>query len=469
MRRRPIVILALAGLALGIALCLARAARTPAGRAPSTGTAPVGAPDAAESAAHGVVLVTLDTTRADRFSSAPDSPLAKTRIWLARGTRFTEAVTPAPVTGPAHASIMTGLDPVGHGALSNSTPLPPTAVTLAERLTPRFQTAAFVSSSVLRRARGLEQGFAFYDDEVATPYTPRALERAAAATTDRALAWLAAHDDAPFFVWLHYFDAHAPYRPPPALLPKGYDDLLADPERAPTIEQLDAIFDRRVALDARTVAFYQALYDGELRAIDGELARLARYFEERPYADRLLLALTADHGEELYEHDAFFQHNRSLYDGVMRVPLVLMGPGVPTATVTRQVSTASLFATLLTLVGETPPPGVAPSLFADTVGEPQIIMKEPHPAIAPWGVGVRAPPWKLLSFEGAPPRLFDLAADPRERYDVSAAHPEVAARLQGLSRARVIEPLRALVARGGVGADVDPETRAMLEALGYTQ
>jgi hypothetical protein len=96
-------------------------------------------------------------------------------------------------------------------------------------------------------------------------------------------------------------------------------------------------------------------------------------------------------------------------------------------------------------------------------------MKEPHPAIAPWGVGVRAPPWKLLSFEGAPPRLFDLAADPRERYDVSAAHPEVAARLQGLSRARVIEPLRALVARGGVGADVDPETRAMLEALGYTQ
>ncbi len=173
-----------------------------------------------------VVLVTLDTTRADHLGSYGDEE-ANTPVLdrLAReGVRFETAISPAPLTLPAHASILTGLDPPSHGVRHNGQfRLAEEQETLAERLRAEgYQTAAFVGSFVLDRRYGLAQGFDTYDDRVdASPdasFGGIENERKGEAVTDAALAWLKETKErsgsTPFFLWVHYYDAHYPYDPP---------------------------------------------------------------------------------------------------------------------------------------------------------------------------------------------------------------------------------------------------------------
>jgi arylsulfatase A-like enzyme len=254
-----------------------------------------------------ILLVTLDTTRADAIGPEADGIETPSFDALARrGRRFRQAYATVPETLPSHASMMTGLYPAGHGVNQNARPLAATHPVLAERLRGAgYRTAAVVSSFVLARRFGLARGFETYDDALPAGQS----ERGAAATTDRALA-LVGQGAGPLFLWVHYFDPHAPYLPP-------------EPYRS---------------------RFAARPYLGEVAAMDEQLGRLVQSFEQRAGGPAAIL-VAADHGEGLGDHGES-QHGNLLYQSTMHVPLVAVGHGVAPAVVDTPVSVRRVFHTV---------------------------------------------------------------------------------------------------------------------------
>ena len=249
-----------------------------------------------------VVLVTIDTLRADHVGSYGNAAAATPNLdaLAARGVRFQTAVAHVPLTGPSHASILTGLTPLAHGFRDNGGYALGTAVkTAAEDFRAAgYRTAAFVSGFPLDRRFGFDRGFETYDDHLPrgndrrrTPY----VERRGDATTDAVLRWFSAPPApaAPFFLWVHYYDPHAPYEPPGELAGR----------------------------------FRDAPYDGEIAFVDTQLGRLVQALEQKGAMAGTVLLVTADHGESLGEHGEG-THGIFVYDATLRVPFILAGPGV---------------------------------------------------------------------------------------------------------------------------------------------
>ena len=244
-----------------------------------------------------VVLLTLDTTRADHVGRIVGGrPLTPALDALAQtGTRYARALAPAPLTLPAHCTLMTGRNPPEHGVRDNgSTRLPPEIPTLAEAFAARgYATGAFVSSLVLDRRFGLDRGFGVYDDALVAERTGEQgyPERDAAAVTDAALAWTSKlPPGSPRFLWVHYYDPHAPYQPP----------------------------------GSWTGASAGRRYAGEVAYMDREIGRLLASLPASP-AGRIV-AVVGDHGEMLGEHGEK-EHGIFLYRAALEVPLILSGPG----------------------------------------------------------------------------------------------------------------------------------------------
>lgn len=284
----------------------------------------LGAACAPGTRARSILIVTLDTTRADRLGcygrAAADTPAID--ALAARGARFVRATTTAPITLPAHASLLTGSTPPHHGLRDNGIRALDAGVdTLAEAARDSGRrTAAFVSGFPLDSLFGLDQGFELYDDALggtAAPGPTRIEERRGDATVASARAWLAtlAEDDA-FFVWVHLFDAHEPYEAPAEFAARHP----GDPYQA-------------------EVAFQ----DAALGALLAELERAGR-------TQDTLVLVTADHGEGLGEHGED-THALLLHDATVRVPFVLSGPDVPAAVVEAPVSLVDAAATLVELAG----------------------------------------------------------------------------------------------------------------------
>lgn len=420
--------LAAAGLAAG---CSRPAADLPAGWR------------AGAAAGYDLLLVTLDTTRADHLG-AYGYPAAETPHLdrLARqGVRFTEAITPVPLTLPAHASMLTGLWPQNHGARVNSEfRLGQEGSTLAEKLAAAgYETAAFVSAFVLESRYGVDRGFATYDDAVdpvAGPtFAAGTLERKAPGTTDAYLAFMGGQpEQGRRFAWIHYFDAHAPYEPPPELA-------------------------RR---------FAGRLYDGEIALIDRELGRVLAALEQSGRLARTLVVVTADHGEGLGDHGEG-THGNFIYDSTMRVPLILYAPAVLGTGVVdgRVVSHVDLLPSLLELLGI----GDAEKRDGESwVGR----APDPERAVylettSPYHEFGWAPLFGLRSLRDkaivAPRReLYELADDPRELNNLYAAGG--AGRGADLF-ARLERELAANPSLGAPQKEVSDEERAQLQALGY--
>lgn len=259
---------------------------------------------------HSVLLVTIDTLRADRLGCTGHASARTPRLdALAKsGQLYTQAVAPTPLTLPSHSTLLSGLLPLEHGARDNKPFRFPSERfdTVASSLRARgYQTMAVIGGEPLAKGCGLEAGFDRYDDAF-----PRALagsarlgERTADAVTDAALAALDARDGTrPFFLWTHYFDPHDPYVPP--------SDLAA--------------------------LFADAPYDGEIAFVDRELGRLLDGIEARGLAQDLIVVITADHGESLGEHGEE-RHGFFVYDATIRVPLIAAGPGLVPARIDDQV------------------------------------------------------------------------------------------------------------------------------------
>lgn len=392
-----------------------------------------------------VLLITLDTTRADRLGCYG---LATARTpWLdavaGGGARFTNAFCSAPITLPSHATILTGADPVRHGVHDNGMfRLADSRTTLAEALRASgWQTAAFVGSFVLDARFGLAQGFATYDGPTSNDVGQQAevVERPASAVIDGAIAWLArARADRPVFLWVHLFDPHAPYLPPREF--------------------------------ARS---WNELYDGEIEYCDVQLARLHAALAERGRTANLIEVVTADHGEAFGAHGEA-THGLLLHDATMRVPLLVRGPGVPAgAVVSTPVGNGAIAPTVLALLGlpvaELLPEAHHATLpFALTEGgpDPLPLLLETH---LPYNTHAWAPlrglvvnGSKLVS--GSFDELFDLTADPQELHDIAAEQPEKAQAL----RRQLEERFGALRGEAAPANEIDEFQRRLLHTLGYT-
>jgi choline-sulfatase len=384
-----------------------------------------------------LVLITLDTTRADHVGrNVAGRPVTPHLDALAGGgTRFTHALTSSPLTLPAHCSLMTGLDPPAHGVRDNGTSaLPSDLPTLASVLAARgYATAAFVSSRVLDRRFGLARGFGVYDDdavaeEVGGQGYP---ERDAAAVTEAALAWAArAAPGRPFFLWIHYYDPHAPYEPP------GF------PANAPAAER----------------------YAGEVAFVDREAGRLLAALPRA--AGRLVVAVAGDHGEMLGEHGEK-EHGVFLYRAALEVPLILSGAGVPAGrSVDRAVGTRALASTLLTLLGFDAEArlfgrGLPIDASSDGVAAP-VYSEASLPASAYGWSSLRAATDNRYRLVVAPrSELYDLSADPGESRNLFAARPETARRL----RRAITEAERST--RPATPAPAAAELAESLRRLGY--
>ena len=415
-----------------------------------------------------VLLVTSDTHRADHVGAsglgvAVDTPAID--ALAARGVLFEDCYSAANVTQPSHTALLTGLALRDHGVLDNVSRLEEGAHTLAEAFrSAGFHTFAVVSVKHLDAGSGLSQGF----DRLHAPRTTW--------TAGEALALLEACLDRsagePVFCWLHLFDAHAPYAPPPPFDRCYYPDG-RDP-RDPALPELDvpAHCIPEAFHGIRDLGFPAAQYRAEVRYLDSELARLL----ERPRVAAGIVAVTADHGEVLERDGSYFNH-ASLCPATLHVPLVLAWPDAPGGErIARPVDHLDLGRTLLDLAG------------LDTVGFPgrSLLAQPPDPlprfAIASHGrsASVTHAGWHLVLHldhhksrfrvprERHQVELFDLEGDPECLVDLSASEDRRTARMREL----LVEWLAAADREGAValsgGRSITSEEARQLEALGYT-
>ena len=403
-----------------------------------------------------LLILSLDTTRADRFGAygyaAGQTPNFD-RFSAERAVRFDSAITAVPVTFPSHSTIMTGTYPVFHGVHDNDYyRLDDDVTTLAEILRDRgFSTGAVLAAFPLDSQVNLSQGFDYYDDDFQqdwtaaeirqeTPLSFGFLERKSDRVNKAVERWLERSGDDRFFLWVHYFDPHQPYNPAPP-----YDGQ-----------------------------FFDSMYDGEMAFMDENFGGLVELLEERDLLDRTVIVIVGDHGESLRQHGEP-THANFIYNATMRVPLWVAAPGVsePGTSVPATVRTIDIAPTALDLLGYEPTGEMQGRSLRPLLENPATPFEEPaliesyYPKFQfGWAPirGLIEDGWKYL--EAPSPELYDLTNDPDEVTNVIAQHPDRAAamaeRLHRLWRRMSAEdPGRSAVAAH------DDETKEKLAALGY--
>jgi arylsulfatase A-like enzyme len=422
-----------------------------------------------------LLLISIDTLRADHLGCygymRPTSPFLD-RL-ASQGVLFEQAHTTAPWTLPSHVSMFTGLYPSQHGVMTEDHALPAEVPTLAEVLRGRgFSTAGFVSGIYLRPRFGLARGFDHY---LVVPTRAKDGDSGTSLdSTDRVseagLEWLVKQPKRPFFLFLHYFDVHSDYRPDPR-----FAALFGKPYQGPvdgTSRQLRAVARGKIRLDAEDRARLVDLYDAEIRQFDQALEAIFARLDERGELERTIVAVTSDHGEEFFDHGGVL-HGRTHYQELMRVPLILVGPGIPrNLRVGAPVSLVDLVPTLLMLTGVETGPAVSGQdlgplwTVADDDGGERSVFAEANrtfEGISPQRV-VRRGRWKLVLHGNGKRELFDLVADPGERVNRADAEPERTAELAALLTANLGSAREAPVL-----PPLEPAMRRELEALGYVR
>lgn len=450
-------------------------------------------PATGEPAVTPVILVTVDTLRADQIRLYADDGVSTPAIeHLAQsGILFTEAHSPAPWTIPGLGSILTGLSPVVHGAIRPEAVLPSELPTLGGFLGRQgYRTAAFVNNPHLARQTPLRRDFDIYRTfprvpslsigaKVLRQLWPEAYDPDVGPDelTDLAIRFVKEHRDEPFFLWVHYFDPHSPYTPPRRFWPAG--------EPPPGYEQgllsANEIRDGYEVLNAEERSWVQGLYRGEIQWMDENLARLWDALERVGLWEGASIVLTGDHGEEFWEHDGFF-HGHTLHRELLHVPLIVKLPdGEAGGEIHRRVTTASVTPTLLDLV-DAPvrserftAPSVAGAWREDST---TYALDEIGPMLATGVIyhenqtallsdDVKYIRWEISGSE----ELYDVEADPHEQQPLV----EVPVRLE--SARDQLDELEArydsLRRRYGLPDelstphDLDPATREQLRSLGY--
>ena len=445
-----------------------------------------------------VLLVTIDTLRADRVGAYGYAPARTPNLdaLAKQGVLFRTAISHSFFTGPSHASILSGQLPSTHGFFTNGQRLDASVPTLAESFAQAgYVTAAFPSAWTTQdAASALPQHFQYADQDlrehrewpsavwkcVAIRALRPLLEgaktwppyRPAGATVDRAARWLDAHSGAPVFAWVHLFDPHLPYRPPRELVAARPAEVSGE------WYELDAAQRRAVATDPRKLAAMRALYDAEIAYADRALGRLVESARNAAPGGRLLIVVTADHGEPMGEHGHYW--HRDLYDETLRVPLVIV-PADAAPDVAREVSAqvrlVDLAPTLLEWLrmpplARTDGTSLLPLLRAQSESSPGPALSFFRPDrldYQPIATSVRTDAYKWIGSESGwsgqdhwtpgSEQLFDLASDPQELVDIAAAQPEVASELRAHAPGAVHVQER----------ELSDEEREHLRSLGYVR
>jgi arylsulfatase A-like enzyme len=405
-----------------------------------------------------ILLVTIDTLRADHVG-AYGGPVPTPAIdALAReGVLLLEACTPTPSTGPAHASLLTGLHPWRHRVLDNAVPVPDELPSLATWMrSAGFSTAAFVSSYIVHERFGFGHGFDVYWFQPTEGYTWRGRPwdrfwTRGELVVDAAIAWITSHAGERFFVWVHLFDPHAPYDPPAGYRIAGDAAVSLEAKRLPPGVR-----------DASQLASLIRSYRGEVGYADAQVGRLAEGLRRLGLLDETALVVTSDHGEGLGDH-GLLEHGANLHDELVRVPLVLRAPGLPRGRrLAGSAQLEDLAPTLLSLAGVGVPAGLdGLDLWPWLAGREQ---HSPRSAVVgrrkryrgePDQLFLRDWPSKWIGESGGRGRAFRLDQDPLEQAGtVGVGLPEA---LRGAVEAS--DAARAPV--------LDEEARRALEALGY--
>jgi choline-sulfatase len=395
-----------------------------------------------------LLLVTLDTTRADRIHAYGFDGIETPNLdrLANEGVLFEEAVAPAPLTLPAHSSIFTGQFPPAHGVRDNGGFfLDEKETTMAERLQARgYATGGFVGAYVLDHKWGIAQGFqTYFDDFDLTKYQSLSLgsvDRPGNEVADRALAWLDTVRSTRFFGWVHFYDAHSPYTPP---------------------EPFKSRYAGRP-------------YIGEIAFVDSQVGRLLAYLDDHDLARNTVVIVMGDHGESLGEHGEG-THGFFVYQATMHVPLLIRTPFDATAgrRVADTVRSIDILPTALELLGITPADrlegtSVVPLM---TGAKKELGLAAYSEAVYPrfhfgWS-DLRAITAGRYKYVAAPrPELYDLQQDPKEAKNIYAERQALGDRLN--------QELIALERRMSASApapkaavEVDPEARERLAALGY--
>lgn len=441
---------------------------------PATAAAVVAAPESAPP--QGVILVSIDSLRADRLHCYGHvRETSPTIDRLAReGARFTDVTSTTSWTLPSHMSMFTGRYTLSHSVVDDRQRLPAAIPTLAEVMhTAGFTTGGVVSMIYLSSTYGFGRGFDMYDDQTIPARTllDASRDEPAPKVTELATRFLREHADQKFFLFLHFWDVHYDYIPPPPY------DRMFDPDYQGTIDGVDFFFNEKVrrGMPQRDLDHLLALYDGEIRWVDDHLAKIVDLLEELGVSDTTAVIITADHGDEFFEHGNK-GHGRTLYREVVHVPLVIRAPGVPAGTIIdTPASLVDIMPTVLDLVGAPVPQGVdgvsfLPALFgggipdddravfADLYRKHKFVLK----ALRHSGAG-------SFHYNFQPPRVEFYAADDRaERQDL--AKRQDWKRDDGLSAITDWLNDQWRVNRGlvkGRRVQLDDATSEQLRALGY--
>jgi len=442
-------------------------------------------PAALDHAGPNVLVISVDTLRSDAlepYGAAIETPTASR---LAReGTLFEQAVATAPLTEPSHLAMLSGLEPVSSGVVSNGTAFgeQPALVPHAFQAA-GYATGGFVAGFPLHGRWGWTQGFDVYDDDFGSmpglhrlsivkawdqltlpAHTLR--ERPGDAVLARAQQWLGRVEQDRWFLWLHLFDPHGPYEAPPPFAPTSAPPTDGEPLELPAYWPPP----HRAITD---LGWIQSAYEGEVRYVDHLLGKLMDQLEQAGVLDDTLVLLVADHGESLTEHDYLFDHGDYLYDASLRVPLIARLPGTVLAgqRVPCQVSTVDVAPTLLALAGLDD--GVARDgrsllsvLAGATCSEGDMLsttVAGRMVEVPPVDHALRGHGRKLIQHEQGGVELFDLRADPGETRELSASEPQQARALGLVLEAR-------LEGQAEIQAPSQDEgTQDALRALGYIE
>ena len=395
-----------------------------------------------------LLIVTLDTTRADRIHAYGFDGIETPNLdRLAReGVLFEQAVSPAPLTLPAHSSIFTGVFPPAHGVRDNGGFfLDDRQTTLAERLQSRgFTTGGFVGAYVLDHKWGIAQGFrTYFDDFDLSKYQSLSLgsvDRPGNEVADKALAWLDTVGSKRFFGWVHFYDAHSPYDPP---------------------EPFKSRYAGRP-------------YVGEIAFVDSQVGRLLAYLDAHHLADRTVVVVMGDHGESLGEHGES-THGFFVYQATMHVPLLIRAPfdAMAGRRVTDTVRSIDILPTALELLSVK-----SSEKFEGTSVVPLMTGAKKELGLAAYSEAIyprfhfgwsdlRALTSGRYKYVAAPrPELYDLQQDPEESHNLYTERQALGDRMNQ-ELVALEQRMSATAASPKPAVEVDPDARARLAALGY--
>jgi arylsulfatase A-like enzyme/Tfp pilus assembly protein PilF len=409
------------------------------------GHAAAAAPPPARKGPVNVILVTMDTLRADHVGCYGATQVKTPMLdALAHdGVVFEHAYSQVPLTWPSHAAILTGTYPFQNGVQDfTGQPLAPQFHTIAQGLKAHgYATGAVVSAYVLDRGWGLSRGFDFYDDAFAAETFQKKdlglVDRKAAESVDRAIGWLKKTPQRPLFLWLHLYDPHSPYDPP-------------EPYRT---------------------EYSSHLYDGEIAYADHELGRLIGWLKQSRLYDNSLIIFLSDHGESLGEHGED-EHGFFIYNSTIHIPLIVKPPagsGLKPSRVASPIETVAVAPTIFRMAGVhdlVEKQFQSPPLFAADPAADAAYSETFYPFSSfGWNPLHSLETSRYHYIEAPTPELYDLASDPEEKNNLAPQQAATASVLKDKLQQRL--KVNPFAQSQGNGSGLDPDAAEKLRALGY--